>query len=145
MALRSIGRGEKVCLRREGQQLAREGGGTFPGLADLLQIGEERIVRGDLIHGHLRMAQDDAEHVVEIVGDAAGEAADGFHLLGLEELILELGPFVFGLPAFGDVARHPQDHGDLSILVRDEGRDDLRRDEGSVAAGLLDFQRRDAP
>ena len=35
------------------------------------------------------MAEDDAEHVVEIVRHPAGQAADGFHLLGLDELLLQ--------------------------------------------------------
>ena len=35
------------------------------------------------------MAVDDSEDVIEIMGDAAGELTDGFHLLGLAELVFE--------------------------------------------------------
>ena len=38
--------------------------------------------------GELGVAEDHAEEVVEVVGDAAGELADGLHLLGLEQLRL---------------------------------------------------------
>ena len=36
-----------------------------------------------------RRSRDDREQVVEVVRDAAGELADGLHLLGLPELVLE--------------------------------------------------------
>src|SRR5271168_2005050 len=36
------------------------------------------------------MALDDHEEIVEVVGDAAGETADGFHFLSLAELFFEL-------------------------------------------------------
>jgi len=39
---------------------------------------------------HAAVAQDGGEQVVEIVGDAAGELADRFQLVGMSKLILEL-------------------------------------------------------
>ena len=36
------------------------------------------------------VAADDGEQVVEVVGHAAGQAADGLHLLRLAELLLQL-------------------------------------------------------
>ena len=47
-----------------------------------------------------REALDDRQHVVEVVGDAARELADGFHLLRLPQLRFEL-------PLAGDVALMP--------------------------------------
>ncbi len=45
-------------------------------------------------------AHDDGQHVVEIVGDAAGQLAHGFHLLGLPQRLLgmfqRLGLLLFG-------------------------------------------------
>ena len=38
-----------------------------------------------------KTAHDDGEHVVEVVGDAAGELPDRLHLLDLAELLLDLG------------------------------------------------------
>ena len=42
-------------------------------------VGEEEVGEAD----------DGGEHVVEVVGDAAGELADGLHLLALGELRFE--------------------------------------------------------
>ena len=39
------------------------------------------------------VALDDGEDVVEIMGDAGGELADGFHFLRVAELGLEILPF----------------------------------------------------
>jgi len=47
--------------------------------------------------------------VVEIVGDAPRQIADGFHLLYLNEFFLELGLFRLHLPLLGQIAHHPQD------------------------------------
>ena len=41
---------------------------------------------------HLEVAGDDREKVVEVMSDASGELADGFHLLRLTELLLHLDP-----------------------------------------------------
>ena len=35
------------------------------------------------------MAADGEQHVVEVMSDAAGQASDRFHLLGLQQLALE--------------------------------------------------------
>ncbi len=40
----------------------------------------------------VRVAQDGAEDVVEIMGHAAGERADGIHFLCLQHLFFEPGP-----------------------------------------------------
>ena len=40
----------------------------------------------ELALGEIEAADDDRQHIVEIVGDAAGQLADGFHLLDLGEL-----------------------------------------------------------
>ncbi len=50
------------------------------------------------------MAADYGEQVVEVVGDAAGHAAKGFHFLSLAELTFEL--FALGFVALQSVA-HP--------------------------------------
>ena len=45
--------------------------------------GERRV------EGHVAVAEHRRQEVVEVVGDAAGELADGLHLLRLAELLLE--------------------------------------------------------
>ncbi len=50
------------------------------------------------------MAADDHQEVVEVVGDAAGQLAEGFHLLGLHQLLVGALQLQLGLPPLGDVA-----------------------------------------
>ena len=55
------------------------------------------------------------QDVVEVVGDAAGELADGFHLLRVAELRLELA-------LTGDVAADAEDRRDLAVADRAAAR-----------------------
>ena len=66
-------------------------------------MGEKGLVRLSISHGQLRMAEDHAQHVVEIVGDPARQTSHGFHLLGLVQPLLQLLLLQFGLLAFGNV------------------------------------------
>ena len=75
---------------REEQQLAGEGGGALAGALDLLECRPVRMVGRDLAENDVGVALDDGQQVVEVVGDAAGEAADRLHLLRLQELLFEL-------------------------------------------------------
>ena len=81
-------------LPAEGQELAGEAGGALRGLQDLLELAPLRLAR--LAHQELGVPQDDAQRVVEVVGDAPGQAADRLHLLRLQQLRLEA-------PVLGDV------------------------------------------
>ncbi len=47
------------------------------------------LLGSSLRRKNLAVADDDAEKIVEVVGDSAGEAADGFHLSGHAELLFE--------------------------------------------------------
>ena len=72
-------------LAAEHQELARELGGPLARPLDLRELvvglagrnGREQL---------LAVAQDHRQQIVEVVGDAAGEAAHGLELLSLEEL-----------------------------------------------------------
>jgi hypothetical protein len=66
-------------------------------LADQLGDRGEASVVLDAIGQDLDRARDHGEHVVEVMGDAAGQLSDRFHLLGLDQLL-------FGDAALGDVA-----------------------------------------
>ena len=68
------------------------------------------MIGGDLAERQLGVAGNRRQRVVEIVGDAAGEPADRFHLLRLPQLILEQ-------PAVGDVL-HRADHAPRPALRR---------------------------
>ena len=73
----------------ESQELAGERGGAVGGLLNGFGFGMQRMAEGELVEHDFGIAADDHEEIVEVVGDAAGEAADGFHFLGLAELVFE--------------------------------------------------------
>ena len=106
-------------LAGKGQQLTRQVGRAFGGFADFLEVGMERLGRVHLLQGQLGMAEDDAQHVVEVVGHAARQPTDRFHLLGL----LELG---FQGKSFSDILDHLDCGGDLACRVEEEGEETTR-------------------
>ena len=63
-------------------------GGAVGVLPDLDDVLERRIGRLVGVHQEVGRHHDGAEHVVEVVRDAAGELADQLHLLRLGELVL---------------------------------------------------------
>ena len=101
--LRLITRGSKA----EGQQLAGQHRGSFPGVVNLLHIRVHRIVLADLRQHKLRHPVDHREQVVEVVCNATGELPHTLHLMRLTKLAFELQ----ALGNFTDVAL------DESLLV----------------------------
>ena len=81
--------GLKYAAAAEGEQLRGEGGGAFCGLADFGEVGICGVVGADAAQGDFAVAGDGGEEVVEVVGNTAGESADGFHFRGVAELGLE--------------------------------------------------------
>ena len=69
----------------------------------------ERTLLWDGIAHHLAMPENNREQVVEIVCDAASEASDRFHFLGLTELVFKKLPV-------GDVGVDADVPGRLPIL-----------------------------
>ena len=63
----------------------------------------------------VEIADHDRQHVVEVVRDAAGELADGFHLLRLEQLLLDA-------PAVGDVEAAAEDFLRVPVVIADQHR-----------------------
>ena len=88
---------------REGEELAGQGSGLLARPRDLLDLRPERVVVGEPAQDEVAVAVDDGEDVVEVVSDAAGEAADRVHLLRLPELRLEARALLLGAAALGDV------------------------------------------
>ena len=72
------------------QQAPRERGRAIAGQADLGDVAAGRIVLGHPGQHQIGHAVDHRQQVVEVVRDAAGEAADDLHLLRLLQLLLEL-------------------------------------------------------
>ena len=86
----------------ERQQLTRHRSGAFGGAPNLLDVGPRRMIRRHLAERELGVAGDRRQRIVEIVGDAARQPPNRFHLLRLPELILEH-------PPLGEVL-HGADH-----------------------------------
>ncbi len=68
-----------------------------------MQILLQGIIRVRFVQGQLRISDDQAEHVVVVVGHTAGQPADRLHLLRLHQLCLQLFSLLFSRFAFGDV------------------------------------------
>ena len=92
-------------LAAEREQLPRQRGRALASLLD------QRRARGAAAPGLRQLEQQDAaapedhgQHVVEVVGDAAGELADRFHLLRLAQLVVALPQCLVGLPALEELA-----------------------------------------
>ena len=79
----------------EAQELASELAAAFGGDAQTLDAPGEafRVVEG-VLHD-VAMTVDDGEEVVEVVGDAAGQASHGLHFVGMLEVFLNV--LLFGL------------------------------------------------
>ena len=75
-------RREKASSRSIWRAARSVGGhGPFPALVQVRVLPQARLQEG-------QVAEDGGEDVVEVVGDTAGQLADGLHLLGLAELAL---------------------------------------------------------
>ena len=83
----------------EGQQAAGQRGGAGRALHRIVEVQSDLAARAvEPAPGEVDAADDDRQHVVEIVGDAAGQLADRLHLLDLAELRLgRLALLGFGL------------------------------------------------
>jgi hypothetical protein len=59
--------------------------------------------RGEGILGHFGITENGAENVVEVMGNATGQGADGLHFLGLDKLGLQAFSFFLALLTLADV------------------------------------------
>ena len=77
-------------LAGKGQHPLHELSAPLGRLVDLLDHRRDLRIGCDTGRGQLRHADDDGQDVVEVVGDPAGQLADGLHLLRLAQLLLQL-------------------------------------------------------
>ena len=111
--------GPHHLVASESEQLAGQRRGPFRGLGDLPRRRRMRRVGGKVRAHQLAVAGDHGQQVVEVVGDAAGEPAEGLELLRLMELRLEPGPLLLHALAIVELA--------TQLLVRiGQGRRPLR-------------------
>ena len=123
----SSGRSWMICLREKARSLRvsspprRAASNTSDSCAATGCPG------GELARGELAEAEDDGEQVVEVVRHAAGEQADGLHLLRLAQLLLE------ALPR-GRVLHHGDAVEGRAVGVADEANGGLD-DDGVAGLG----------
>ena len=78
------GHGSNDLFAGKGQQLPGQLGGVRGRVTDTLQVRLERTARPRFHEPQIRMAEDDSQHVVEVVRHASRQLADRFGLLGLK-------------------------------------------------------------
>ena len=87
----------------EAEELAGDPGGPRRGRFDGFEIQAHGTGRVAGEQRQFDVPGDDAQHVVEVVGDSAGEAAHRLHLLRLRQLLLQPDALQLGGLPFGDV------------------------------------------
>ncbi len=105
-------------LAAEGQDLLDEVSGPMGGVENLFQTAPKRMGLTDVCQPHLAIAENDSKNVVEIMGNPAGQRADGFHLLGLPQLGLDAQPFLLGDLTVGDVLGY-HEHAPAAVQLYD--------------------------
>ena len=132
----------------EREQLPGQRGGAIRRETDLVEMPGLDAPRRQHLREQLAVALDRRQQVVEVVGDAAGELADGLHLLRLAVLLLEgvlvalqppLGHGAMnrlaqpGQPIFLEVVRRAtMERLDGRLLADAAGHDDERHVEAGV-------------
>ena len=90
-----------LLLAAEGQEAAGQVHRPLAGGEDALDVFFERIISFQLHLQQRSVADDGRQDIVEIMGHASGQDADGFHFLRLAQLF-------FQFLALGNVAHHGQ-------------------------------------
>jgi hypothetical protein len=83
------GAGLKGLTTGKGEELASERGGTIGLLADVGKAFSDGGMGTALFVAEFGPAEDCADHIVEIVSDAAGELTNALEFLRLEQLAFE--------------------------------------------------------
>ena len=122
--------------------MPHQAGGAVSVLLDLHDVAERRIGRLMGIEQKVGRHHDGGQHIVKVVGDAAGELGDLLHLLLLDDLVLELA-LRGGLQRVDDcrflVALLFLDRGDIEAAeaVAVAGERGVDRGDVALAAGGL--------
>ena len=114
-----MGLGEKVAAPAQGEQLLGERRAFHHLLLNELQVGVSRVLAVDAGQDQSGQAHDIHEQVVKIVGNAAGQGADGLHFLVLPDLF-------FHRLLFTDVAEHGERAQEPAIFHQGHGAHDHR-------------------
>jgi hypothetical protein len=112
---RSSGPLGRSFLAAEGEDLLDQLGRTLTPLQDQFETVANRTVRCLFRHDALCHGDDGYERIVDVVGDAAGQRAQSFELVGVVELVFEHPPLLLGALYGGDIG---PDAGGAAILKR---------------------------
>ena len=94
----------RLALAGEGEQVADDAGGALRFAEDGLQPAPDRIVQRRFLRQPLGPAQDGRERIVQFVGDAGNRLAERRHLLGLQQLLIDVAGLIVQLFSLADVA-----------------------------------------
>ena len=124
----------RLALPRERQQVADDARGAFRFAEDRVEPAADRRFEGRPLREPLGPTQDRGQRVVELVRDAGDRLAERGHLLGLQELVIDVARFVVQFLALADVADQRFD-ADGAVFGRRVGaRRDLDPDGAVVGA-----------
>ena len=97
-------RARRLALAREGEQVADDARGALGFAEDRFEAAAHRLVERRALREPLGPAEDRRERVVQLVRDAGDRLAERRHLLGLQELVIDVARLVVELLALADVA-----------------------------------------
>ena len=80
--------GLQRLLAAEREELPRESRCAVGGHTDLGEAAQQRVWLVQVLHGQIGVVDDDGEHIVEVMGNPARQAADGVHPLRNPEALL---------------------------------------------------------
>ena len=103
-------------------------------MAHLVDDQPVAVVQLDPALEQMKPTKNGREEIVEVVRDAAGELADGVHLLRLEQLVLELAPFA-------DVEQRPGKFDRRAVAGADQHRLVVKMDVMALGAAPAIMQR----
>src|SRR5262249_40860187 len=121
--------GREHLLAAESKELACQRCCALGCIGNFLRRSTERRIGTEALEQELGIAGDDHEEIVEVMGDAAGETSDSFHLLRLAQLLLEPA-------ALGDVFHEEFECSSGFAVGNDAGRNS--RQDGA-AVGTYQF------
>ena len=101
-------RARRLALAREGEQVADDARGALGFAEDGLEPAPRRLVERPL-RQPLGPGEDRGERVVQLVRDAGDGLAERGHLLGLQQLVIDVARLVVELLALADVAHERLD------------------------------------
>ena len=129
---------DEFAFARVGQHLPRQVGGPAHGLLDNFEIGARRLGGRQTHQGQFGITEDSGEDVVEVVGNSAGQHADAFQLLGMEQPAFQFQFLALCAFFLADIANRAEKN--LFAGHRGGPRTNFDRKDGAVLANVVRFK-----